>query len=123
MKTITSWLTTTRPKRGERLQHANHFDARGMRRVYGHTDRFGRGLTFHIAVWLTRDKRILARFWAHRDEVDWLSLEILGFSHPPLIRSEHRVDQPPGSDEEWVPQCLRDEYESWVLSEWPTNPP
>jgi hypothetical protein len=56
---------------------------------------------------------VLARFWARGDEVDWLSLEVFGLSHPPPPKNK-RFEK----SEDWVPQCLRNEYDNWILSEF-----
>lgn len=98
--------------RGIRVEYITDFDARGMCRVYGRGDHFGRGRTFHMDVWLTRGGRLLARFWARRDEVDALSLEVFNQSHasPPKRKTC-------AMNESWVPQCLREEYDNWITSE------
>lgn len=105
----------SRGRRGSqiRVQYIEHFTARGMCCMYRRCDQFGRGRTFHLDVWLTRTGRLLARFWARREEVDWYAFEILGMGQTPLPR--HRNSD---LDEYWVPQCLRKEYDDWILSEF-----
>ncbi len=107
-----SWEQRGRRGRGISLNYIGHFDAHGMRRVYSRGDHFGRGRTFNMDVWLTRSGRLLVRFWARRDELDWQSLEVIGFSHAPPPKNEKRE-----MNEDWAPQCLRDEYDNWILSE------
>jgi hypothetical protein len=98
--------------RGIKLGFIDHFDARGMRRVYGRCDHCGRGPAFYMDVWLTRSGRVLARFWSRSSEVDGVSFEIVGVSRtPPASGKKYELD------ELWVPQCLRDEYDNWILSE------
>jgi hypothetical protein len=53
-----------------------HFDARGMRRVYRRGDHLGR--VFNMDIWEDRHDRILARFWSRNPEVDEESWEIIG---------------------------------------------
>lgn len=107
------WEQSGRRARGISLNVISDFDARGMRRVYGRSDHFGRGRTFNMDVWLARNGRLLVRFWARRDEVDWESLEVTGFSHSARPKNEKRE-----MNEDWAPQCLRDEYDNWILSEF-----
>ena len=109
----TIWDSRGRRGRAIRCDYIGPFDARGMRRMYGRGDHFGRGRTFNMDVWLTGTGRILVRFWARRDEVDWLSLEVFGLFQPlPQRNKKHEMS------EDWVPQCLRDEYDNWILSEF-----
>jgi hypothetical protein len=95
-----------------------------MRRVYGRGDHFGnvRGNTFNMDVWLSRSGRLLARFWARSEEVDWLSFEITGYTQADKARgwdaaAKRDVGKCHELDEDWVPECLRDEYDDWVISE------
>ena len=107
-----NWEQSGPRGRGISAKFIDPFSARGMRRVYGRGDHFGRGRTFNMDVWLTRDGRLLARFWARRDEVDWLSLEVTGFIHAPPQNKKREVN------EDWVPKCIRDEYDNWIISEF-----
>ena len=95
-----------------RLEFIAHFDARGKQRVYGRGDHFGK-LTVNMDVWRAKDGRLFARFWSRNDEVDWWSLEIVGLS---FTKRAHNIAAAEFG-EHWVPQCLRDEYEKWVISE------
>ena len=112
----TAWTTAWErdgPKGGRiKLDYIGHFDARGMRLVYGRGDHFGRRSSFHMDVWFTRNGRLLARFWSHSNEVDWCSFEVIGFRHEPPGKKKAN-----DLNEDWVPQCLRDEYDSWIISE------
>lgn len=112
----TRWAFCEKPIRcasGIEVNHVDHFDARGMRRVYGRGDHHCGGRTFNMDVWLTRSGRLLARFWSRSSEVDGVSLEIIGFSPtlPPRRKGA-------ALDARWVPQCLRDEYDDWINGEW-----
>ena len=99
--------------RGISVIYIDHFNARGMRRVYGRGDLFGRGLTFNMDVWLMRSGRLLARFWSHGNEIDWQSMVVIGFSHAPPSKNTKRE-----MNEDWVPQCLRDEYDKWIIAQF-----
>jgi hypothetical protein len=104
------WEGDGRRGRGIKLRYISHFDARGMSPVYGRGDHFGYGRTFNMDVWLTRTGRLLARFWSRSSEVDWEAYEIVGLSHSPVREKEM------GLSEDWVPQRLRTQYDSWIIS-------
>ena len=87
------------------LEVINDFDARGMHRVYGRGDRFGR-FTLNMDIWQARSGLLFVRFWSRSDDVDWESYQILGFPGARLRRHEMC-----GENEHWVPECLRREYE------------
>ncbi len=55
-----------------------------MRRVHGRGDIFLRKQPrkLNLDVWLTRGRRLLARFWGRGYEVDEESYEVFGFSAP-----------------------------------------
>lgn len=108
------WDTSGASGRGIHVRYIEHFDARGMRRVYGRGDWFGPGRKFNMDVWLSTDGRLLARFWTRRDEVDWLSLEVIWSTHPQLPSGGNQLPM----SEDWVPQPLREEYNSWIISEF-----
>ena len=100
------------PAPDSRVDFIDNFDARGMRRVYGRGDHWLGGRSMNIDVWLTKNGRLVARFWSRSSDVDGMSLEVTGFS--PDILLPNKLE---GLDERWVPQCLRDEYDRWVISE------
>jgi hypothetical protein len=93
-----------------KVNRIEHFNARGMRMVYGRGDHFGGGRTFHMDVWVTKDRCVMARFWSYHREVDWASFGVEGLSLTPPPRGAKRE-----MDENWVPQSLRDEYDDWIL--------
>ena len=96
-----------------KVELIDDFDARGKHRVYGRGDHFVR-LILNMDIWQDRNGRLFARFWSRNDEVDWHSYEIVGLS------DNVGLNLPIGElDEQWVPECLRDEYDSWVVSEMP----
>ena len=93
-----------------RVEEIDHFDARGKRRVYGRGDIFDR-LALNMDIWRSRNGRLFVRFWSRSKEVDWRSYEIVG-----LLDIESHEDTPTsGFSEEWIPECLREEYNDWVL--------
>jgi len=99
---------------GIEVKSIDHFNAHGMRRVYGRRDTFPiagkRAYNRNLDIWLTRESRILARFWAEGTEVDEESFEIVGIADPSLREKQS------GVSEGWVPQRLRDEYDDWIVS-------
>jgi hypothetical protein len=109
------WETTSgRQGRGISVESIDHFNARGMRRVYGRCDIFPldgkQTYRRNMDVWLSRGGRLLARFWARGYEVDDESFEIIGLSGPHLREKEVELG------ESWVPQRLRKEYADWLIS-------
>jgi hypothetical protein len=97
---------------GIKMKHIDHFDARGLKRVYGRGDDFGRHRKFNMDVWLARSGRLLARFWSRSSDIDSMSLEIIGCSRTPAAASKRcEID-----NEWWIPQRLRDEYDDWIIS-------
>ena len=63
-------------------------------------------------VWITRDGRVLARFWSRCDDVDPRSYEVFGFK-PVLPRQD---DVLPRFSERNAPGALRREYDNWMLT-------
>jgi hypothetical protein len=105
------------PRRHSRVQlnETGRFDARGMRRVYGRGDRFGRMAAFNMDIWCDRNGILVARFWSRSEEVDDCSFVIRGLS---LDAIPKRSKNESFSDD-WIPKKLRDEYENWIISESP----
>jgi hypothetical protein len=99
---------------GIEVRSIDYFNARGMRRVFGRSDTFPlagkRTYKRNMDIWLTREGRLLARFWARGCEVDNQSFEIVGLPHPLLWQKRS------GLSEDWVPQRLRNEYDDWLVS-------
>lgn len=103
------------------LEFIEHFDARGMRRVYGRGDFPPGRAKLEMDIWVDKQKRLYVRFSSRGQEVDWVSLEILGLNrgdfpdHTPMsnFNGIRYID----FDETWVPHCLKEEYNNWVLSE------
>ena len=85
-----------------KLESVEGFNARGMTRLYGRGDHFGRR-TLNLDLWRSGDDRVLARFWSRSNEVDDESWAVTG-GHADA-QGEHQV-----------PQCLRDRYDAWARS-------
>ena len=101
------------------IHFIGHFDARGMRRLYGRGDHFPgqqgdifaiRRRIFNMDIWADRNNRVFARFWSRSDDVDCCSYEITGMSLVNFDR--HATAQ---LNECWVPQRLRYEYDEWII--------
>jgi hypothetical protein len=65
--------------------------------------------------WRTKDGRLFARFWSRSEEVDWYSYEVIGRSSTVSSVGSEAGD----FGEALVPECLRDEYDNWLVSEMP----
>lgn len=90
------------------------FDARVLRRTYARVDHLGRQI-FNLDVWKSRDGRLLVRLWSRSRDVDTCSLEIHGFS-----AADRTWQAPCRMNEQWVPHCLREEYDLLILSNMAT---
>jgi len=95
------------------VEEINHFVARGMRRVFGRRDHFGRYRTFNMDIWRDRSGRLLMRCWSQSNDVDWRSFEIKGIelSKIPDFDSNH------GYQDTWLPKTVRVAYEEWIREE------
>jgi hypothetical protein len=85
------------------------FSARGMQRIYGRTDHFPGHPSFNLDIWQDRKGQLRARFGSRGNEVDneaWAIEDVPVM--PPLSGSS--------VDEQWVPDCLRQRYGAWVLT-------
>jgi hypothetical protein len=101
------WERPSHADSGATVHSIEHFNARGMRRVYGRCDHLNRPLNMDI--WRTRDSRLLVRFWSRNEDVDCESWEIN------LVPDAQQLSGPP-FDDGWIPNCLREEYERWAIS-------
>jgi hypothetical protein len=78
-----------------------------MRRVYGRVDRMRR--TFCMDIWRTYNNRLLVRFWSRSGDVDGECWEIIG---GPDVQQMPRLTFDEGS----APNCLREAYDNWMIS-------
>lgn len=99
---IVMWEHQAQQDAGITCEPIEGFSARGMTRLYGRGDHFGRR-TLNLDLWRSGDGRVLARFWSRSDEVDDESWAVRG-------------GQADAQDEHQVPQGLRDQYEIWARS-------
>ena len=86
------------------------FSARGMRRIYGRGDHFPGLPTYNLDVWLTKERRIMVRFWSRGSFVDPCSYELRNGRIP-----VDTLSSVPAENESHVPLALRAEYEDWVI--------
>jgi hypothetical protein len=96
------------------LEEIGHFDARGMRRVYGRGDHFGRHRSFHMDIWLARDGSLLMRCWSRCGDIDWRSFEIRGVNA--TIITDREMSAP--FQDSWVPDAVRQAYNRWISEEY-----
>lgn len=90
----------------------DHFNARGMRRMYGRSDHLGGG--FNLDIWRKKDGRVFMRCWSEYGDYEPASFEIVGVN-PPLPHLQNGVPQ---LSEDWIPLVVRDAYEEWVREEF-----
>lgn len=99
------------PRTKADIEEIDHFDARGMRCVYGRGDHFGRPHTYHMDIFLDRQGRLFMRWWARSKYIAWRSFEIKGVDtrkiRPDNLRSEDK--------DRWVPRAARDSYAEWIM--------
>ncbi len=110
---VVYWDTPPPRKSRGKIEYVAPFSARGMKRAYGRGDRFSGRAALNMDIWQNRAGQLFVRFWSRNEEVDEYSLTISGVDpvfEPDTVR-EH------GFSDAWIPQALRDEYESWVVSE------
>lgn len=108
---VVYWEREAETNPSARIVGIAHFDARGKHRVYGRSDHFGK-LALNMDVWRAKDERLLVRFWSCNDEIDWCSYEIINLS----VANRPHYQAAAEFGENWVPECLREEYKDWVLS-------
>lgn len=110
---LTCWGSEA-PVTNAQTEEIEHFDARGMRRVYGRGDHFGRHWSFNMDIWKTYDGRLLMRCWSRCEDIDWRSFEIKGIdtSVIPLRDKKTRFQ------DSWVPKAIRKTYDQWIQDEF-----
>jgi hypothetical protein len=110
---LTAWCTED-PEIEVTLEEVGHFNARGMRLVYGRCDRFDRHHTFNMDLWVTREGGLFMRCWSRCAEIYWRSFRINGVDLA-------RVPDGRMSDffqDEWIPVAVRRTYDQWITDEW-----
>ena len=106
---LTHWESDA-PDTGALVTEIEHFNARGMRRVFGRGDHFGRHCSFNMDIWKTRDGRLLMRCWSRCEDIDWHSFEIKGVD---MVEIPDR-DKKMGFEKSWVPKAVRKAYDQWI---------
>jgi hypothetical protein len=108
-----SWDSAA-PKRAVVVEEIDYFTARGMTRVYGRGDQFGKRPSFNMDIWKTSDGRLLMRCWSRSNEIDGRSFEIKGVDTAAL----------PLKDKDdgfflstWIPKAVRESYQQWIQDE------
>ena len=97
----------------------DHFDARGMTRVYGRCERTYIGSyrrTFVLDIWAAKDGRLLMRCWSRSLDVDDRCYEIIGLDAG-AVRAGAR-DENGGFHDSWLPKAVREAHEDWVDEEY-----
>ena len=107
------WKTGA-PETDALVLEIEHFDARGMRHLYGRADYFGRRNSFKMDIWATADKCLLMRFWSRCKEIDWRSYEIKGINLAEVPKRSKSI----GLSESWIPAVVRQVYEQWIDEEF-----
>jgi len=102
------------PSNNAEVTEIDDFNARGMRRVYGRGDHFGRHHTFHLDIWMHRSGRLMMRCWSRCSEIDDRSFEIKGI---PSSEIPHRNEIERFQDS-WLPEVVRKAYEQWISEEF-----
>jgi len=112
--TLLSHWESDAPDTDALVSEIEHFDARGMRRVYGRGDHFGRHCSFNMDIWKTRDGRLLMRCWSRCEDIDWRSFEIKEVDLAEISESPKCT----GFIESWVPGAVRQAYDQWISEEF-----
>jgi len=107
------WETQPPRHKDIRIEETGYFIARGMKRVYGRGDHYGRHHKFNVDIWTTSGGRLLMRCWSRCSEIDARSFEIFGID----------VSQIPFPDkfgfcDDRLPYEIREEYDTWIEEEW-----
>jgi len=110
--TIVQWDSKPPPVIVE-VSEIEHFDARGMKRVYGRGDSFGPHRSFHMDIWMDRCGRLLMRFWSRCADIQGHSFQIKGHDPDGIPGKSHSAVLP----ELWVPLAARRTYGMWIQEE------
>jgi hypothetical protein len=113
-KTTTYWESAPPKTKNINIEYIQHFDARGMRRVYGRCDQLGPHHTFNMNIWLTSSGRLLMRLWSHCQDIDERSFEIKGLDASEITKPIR------GSvlEDTWVPDIVRNTFNKWIDEEF-----
>ncbi|MEI6169114.1 MAG: hypothetical protein WCS52_18185 [bacterium] len=107
--TLLEWNSGALPM-GAIIAKVSTFNARGMRRIYCRGDRFGRGLSFNLDIWKTREGRVLMSCWTRCECIEDISFEIRGIPTGLLPENEKTAL----AQDDWVPESARIAYDRWI---------
>ena len=113
MDNFVSWDSAA-PKTTAVVEACGHFNARGMRRVYGRGDIFGRNHNFQMDIWMDRRGRLFMRCWSRYVDIDWRSFKIKGINSDGIPKPDKKL----GFVDCWLPKAVRDVYEEWITAEF-----
>jgi hypothetical protein len=111
MGRLIAWDSKGPTGKAIRINMIDDFDARGLHRLYARTDTFPKMHSFNMTIWKDRKDRLLARFWSHGIYSEWESYEIIGIKTELILRYQEKDRY----TDKWVPECLRDAYDDWVI--------
>ena len=111
--TLVAWDTEAASNRCIRINMIDDFDARGMHCLYGRTDSFPKKHSFNMTIWKDQKDRLLARFWSRSKYIEWESYEIIGIKTESILRFREKDCY----TDKWIPKCLRDAYDEWIIYE------
>ena len=114
MKEGLTYWNSKAPDTDVKVEEIDHFDARGMRLVYGRGDHFSRHTNFNMDIWMTRAGRLLMRCWSRCQEIDGRSFEITGLDTSKIPEPVKKV----GLQDSWVPDAVRKTYNEWIRAEF-----
>lgn len=112
-KTLVAWDTEGASNRRIGITMIDDFDARGMHCLYVRTDTFPKKHSFNMTIWKDRKDRLLARFWSRGKYIEWESYEIIGIKTESILRFQEKDRY----TDKWIPKCLRDAYDEWIIYE------
>jgi hypothetical protein len=107
------WGAPSPRYKGIKIEMIDDFDARGMRRMYGRGDWYGRHHHFNMDIWATPSGRLLMRCWSQCSDIYGRSFEIFGIDiEKSIIRPNNRLC------DDWLPYIVREAYDTWIEEEW-----
>ncbi len=100
------------------LEFTEHFRAQGMRRLYGHDIYMGpRRRKFQCDIWGAKDGRLLVRFHCPTESDYDESHQVIGLTVSDLTKVDlDRDAMDDGLWPTWIPQCVRDHWDLWLIS-------
>jgi hypothetical protein len=106
------WDAPVPKYKGIKIEMIEYFNARGMKRVYGRSDYYGRHHDFNMAIWATSKGRLFMRLWSRSYYIDDISFEIIGIDVAKSIIHPHMENC-----DDWLPYKVREAYDTWIKDE------